>query len=180
MTAKNDHYLAYLLESLDEDNQEFVKIYHFQNKSFNEAALEAYKQSVEEPLYLAYMFMYETEEGKEVFEYLKQQQIVDEGITQDWKKQKLVNIVEATTDPSNVNFQPGVGIKGLAELNKMDGDYAPVNIRVETTLDIIGYDFSAMNKPKIIEAEVTKSIPASIDFALPPNYITAREEFANV
>lgn len=92
---------------------------------------------------------------------------------------KLVDVIEKVSkdgefyDASNV-------IKAATEVNKMQGNLAPVNVRVETTLDIIGYDFSAMNKPKIIEAEVTKSIPASIDFALPPNYITAREEFANV
>ena len=172
MTAKNDHFLAYLLESLDEEDREFVKIYHFQNKSFNESAFEAYKQSVEEPLYLAYMFMYETEEGKEIFEYLKQQQIVDEGITQDWKKQKLVNIVEATTDPNNANFQPGVGIKGLAELNKMDGDYAPVKVAVENTIEIIGYDLSALPRSAKVIDQIVEVLPA--------DYIPANQEFARL
>ena len=92
---------------------------------------------------------------------------------------KLVDVIEKVSkddefyDASNI-------IKAATEVNKMQGNLAPINVKVENTLDIIGYDFSAMSKPKIIEAEVIKSISASEDFAIPTSYMTAREEFANV
>ena len=60
------------------------------------------------------------------------------GISWQWKLKKLKRVIEAyiPDDPeANLNtFETTVGLKALAELNKMQGDYAP-DKRISMTVD---------------------------------------------
>ena len=153
------------LSELSKKQRLFLKYLLEDKLDLRESAIKS-KMATFQPRAAAINFL--TGVGKEAYSLMKQRYAQAEDFTVDWKLGKLYNLVEATGNPSSPHFQPGVTVKALDQMSALQGDKAPVKHTLESTIDVnIGYDFSAMQKPKVIEGSV-----------LPADYISAHEEFA--
>jgi len=57
---------------------------------------------------------------------------VSKTITKDWKQGKLKQLVDIATNTNNETINGDLAIKAIAELNKMQGDYAPDKLQVNS------------------------------------------------
>lgn len=123
---------------------------------------------------IQYAFELVNNRGLELINLLKHD-IPVEVLDKESSEQLLSKVANqcAKIDDDSMEFDPSNVIKAVSELNKMQGNHAPTNVRVLGEIDVqIGYDFSAMEKPKTIEGIVLD--PANL------NYISPQIEFNGV
>lgn len=157
--------LELALSELSKKQRLFLKYLLEDKLDLRESAVKS-KMATFQPRAAAINFL--TGVGKESYSLMKQRYTQAEDFTVDWKLGKLHSLVEATSNPSSPHFQPGVTVKALDQMSALQGDKAPIKHQVESTVDVqIGYDFSSMQKPQVIEGQV-----------LAPDFISAQLEFS--
>ena len=119
-----------------------------------------------------------TEESQDILGILTKVNRTGRKPTKSYVKDKLVEIVDNTTktDDDMLEFNPNTAVKALSELSKLEGHYAPTQIKVQSELDVtFSYNIDALRPPKIInpaskmsgsghDENILDYIPANIEF----------------
>jgi hypothetical protein len=73
------------------------------------------------------------------------------GVPVEWKRERLVSIVDLCSDPHSDKWQPQAARQCIDTLNAMDGHLAPT--RIHSTNVSVNFDLGIGRKPRVIEGD---------------------------